>query len=108
MTQETKFCPDCGVERPLSEFYRVKNAASAGGYRYGSYCKEHANKRVAETRRNAPADSPTREAARRASAAYDERNPENRRERVARHRTKKQREHAARKRAEKRGEQPGE
>jgi hypothetical protein len=83
------FCKDCGHDRPLSDFYRVKDKRAAGGYRYGPYCKAHTKVRNAEARRNAPEGSRLRESMRRASAKWDAAHPENRRERVARHLAKK-------------------
>jgi hypothetical protein len=63
-TPTTRYCPDCGAERPIKEFYRTKAARYAGGYRYSAYCKMHANARTARTAKNAPEGSKTREAKR--------------------------------------------
>lgn len=39
---ETKYCPDCGADKPINEFNRDKYKAS--GLR--SYCREHDRARV--------------------------------------------------------------
>jgi ribosomal protein L44E len=88
-TDAQMFCKDCGHERPLSDFYRVKDARAAGGYRYGPYCKTHTNARTAESRRKAPEGSSARESMRRASRKYAAEHKEATRERVARHRARK-------------------
>jgi hypothetical protein len=85
----TKYCPDCGAERPLEAFYRTKAKNYAGGYRYSAYCKTHMKARTAAAARNAPEDSKLREARRRASRAWKKRNPEQNRARVAAHRARK-------------------
>jgi hypothetical protein len=85
----TKFCPDCGEERPLSSFYRVKAARYAGGYRYGAYCKTHEKERVRRARQQAPEGSKLRESIRRANREAIKRNPEANRARVAAHRKRK-------------------
>lgn len=88
---ETKYCPDCGCDRPLSAFYRVKAANYAGGYRYGAYCKVHTRQRSAQAMRDAPADSPLREKARRSKREWIAAHPEvNRRNQAATRARKKQ------------------
>jgi hypothetical protein len=81
---ETRFCPDCGCDRPLTDFYRVKAASYAGGYRYGAYCKEHTRQRSAQAMRDAPQDSPLREKARTSKREWIKAHPEvNRRNQAA-------------------------
>lgn len=46
----TKFCPDCGEERPAAEFYRFKKN---GGYLFPR-CKKHSNRRTAQYYRENP------------------------------------------------------
>jgi len=48
--QLSKFCPDCGEERPASEFYRFKKN---GGYLFPR-CKKHSNKLTAQYYRDNP------------------------------------------------------
>lgn len=74
--EKTKLCPDCGFPRPLSEFYRVKAARYAGGYRYTAHCKEHTQIRGMEYRRNAPKESGTKQSQKRAQRNWERRNPE--------------------------------
>jgi hypothetical protein len=82
-TPTTRYCPDCGAERPIGEFYRLKAAGYAGGYRYSGYCKTHTKARTAATAKNAPEGSKTREAIRRASRTWRQRHPEQRRRQAA-------------------------
>lgn len=71
-----KRCPADGAVLPLSEFYRVKAAGYAGGYRYSAYCRTHEIERRNARKRTAPPDSPSRLADRAASRRYAERNRE--------------------------------
>src|SRR5688572_14135904 len=52
---ESKFCRDCGEERPLTEF--TKNRNSRDGYAF--YCRDHARRRH-ETSRDRRTGSPTK------------------------------------------------
>ncbi len=72
----TKYCPDCGEERPIEEFYQIKAARYKGGYRYSSHCKHHSYQRTLEARRNAPEGSKLRETMRRHHRRYIKDNPE--------------------------------
>jgi hypothetical protein len=56
---ESKFCRDCGEERPLTDFTRNRN--SRDGFAF--YCRNHARKRH-QTSRDRPAGAPTRRHAR--------------------------------------------
>jgi hypothetical protein len=82
----TKYCPDCGADRPLGEFYRTKAAGYVGDYRYSAYCKTHTKARTAAAAKNAPEGSKLREARRRANRESIKRHPEQNRARVAAHR----------------------
>lgn len=88
-TKPTKFCKDCGHDRPLSDFYIVKDARAASGVRPSAYCKEHMIARSAAAKRNAPEGSKIRESGRRASRKYAADHKEATRERVARWRAQK-------------------
>jgi hypothetical protein len=52
---ESKFCRDCGEERPLTDF--TKNRNSRDGYAF--YCRDHARRRH-ETSRDRRTGSPTK------------------------------------------------
>jgi hypothetical protein len=52
---ESKFCRDCGEERPITDF--TKNRNSRDGYAF--YCRDHARKRH-QTSRDARNGSPTK------------------------------------------------
>jgi hypothetical protein len=62
---ESKFCRDCGAERPIHEFTRNRNARDG----YAFYCKEHARRRhrasrdarTGGPRRRHPRDTPVPE-----------------------------------------------
>jgi hypothetical protein len=88
-SQQTKFCPDCNAERPLAEFYRIKAATYAGGYRYSAYCKTHTKARTAAAAKKAAVGSGVREANRRASRVYAAKHTEQTRARVAAHRARR-------------------
>jgi hypothetical protein len=88
-TSDARFCPDCGDARPLAEFYRVKAAKYAGGYRYGAYCKAHTKARTAAAQREAPEGSALRESMRRAKRDWIAAHPETNRRNVARHRAQR-------------------
>jgi hypothetical protein len=88
-TPTTKYCPDCGAQRPIDQFYRTKAKGYAGGYRYSAYCKTHAKARTARAAKNAPEGSKTREAIRRANRTYASAHPEQNRARVAAYRARK-------------------
>jgi hypothetical protein len=87
-TPATRFCPDCGAERPLAEFYRVKAKGYAGGYRYGAYCKTHTKARTAAAQRQAPEGSALRESMRRAKRTWLAEHPDVNRRNVAKHRAR--------------------
>ena len=46
MAMESKYCPDCGIDRPVAIF--PKNKRTKDGY--AGYCKHHHNKRTRESR----------------------------------------------------------
>jgi hypothetical protein len=52
---ESKYCRDCGMERPISDF--TKNRNSRDGYAF--YCRDHARRRH-ETSRDRRTGSPTK------------------------------------------------
>lgn len=87
--ERTKFCPDCGAERPLSEFYRVKSAAARDGYRYTAYCKTHMKARNLQARKNAPEGSKLRETVKRVNREWAQQHPENARRNSANYRGRK-------------------
>jgi len=85
LTEENgKVCPDCGVPRPLTEFYQIRAARYVGGIRYSASCKMHQKIRNAAARKNAAPDSGTRHAIRRANKRWADSNPEANRDSQAR------------------------
>lgn len=62
---DTKYCPSCEETKSLDEFYRVKAARYAGGYRYRAYCKACTKAKNKFDIKNAPEGSKLRETVRR-------------------------------------------
>lgn len=85
-----RWCEAHQTNHPIGEFYKVKAARYAGGYRYE--CKVIAKERVATSRRNAAEGSQLRETIRKANNESNKRHPEANRARVAAHRARKKHE----------------
>jgi hypothetical protein len=88
-TEPTKFCKDCGHNRPIADFYQIRDGRLDGAVRPSTYCREHTKVRNMAATRNAPEGSGLRESARRASRKYAAAHKEAIRERVARYRARK-------------------
>jgi hypothetical protein len=88
-TPTTRYCPDCGAERPIAEFYRLKAARYAGGYRYSAYCKTHTKARTAAAAKAVPEGSLLRETQRRVKRDWAKQHSENARRNSANYRARK-------------------
>lgn len=82
-----RWCKAHQTNHPIGEFYKIKAARYAGGYRY--VCKQLADAKNAAARREAPEGSRMRESIRRANRESIKRHPEANRARVAAHRARK-------------------
>ena len=88
-TPTTRYCPDCGAERPIGEFYRTRAKGYAGGYRYSAYCKTHMKARTAAAAKAAPEGSKLRETQRRVKREWAQEHPDNARRNSANYRARK-------------------
>jgi hypothetical protein len=84
---DQRWCRVHQTQHPIGEFYKIKDARYAGGYRY--QCKARAKQQVAEAHRNAPEGSALRESIRKANRKYTKAHPEQNRAKVAAHRARK-------------------
>jgi hypothetical protein len=82
-----RWCKAHQVNHPIGDFYKIKAARYAGGYRY--ICKQLADAKNAAARRNAPEGSQMRATIRKANRESIKRHPEANRARVAAHRARK-------------------
>jgi hypothetical protein len=51
---DTKYCPDCGEDRPISAFYRYPDKRYKSGYRLSEFCKKHQDERDAQRMKHCP------------------------------------------------------
>jgi hypothetical protein len=51
---DTKYCPDCGEERPISAFYQYPDKRYKAGYRLSEYCQTHQDERDAQRMKYCP------------------------------------------------------
>lgn len=85
--EEQRWCEPHQKHHPLSAFYRIRDPASAGGYRYR--CKELTKKKNADTLKAAPEGSRLRTSQRKAKAKWAHEHPENARTNSANYRARR-------------------
>jgi hypothetical protein len=85
--QPQRWCEAHQTDHPIGEFYRVKDASYAEGYRYR--CKQLTKERNAATAKAAPEGSKLRETQRRVKRDWAKQHPENARRNSANYRARK-------------------